>query len=135
MTIQTMNPPGLAVAQTHTQVAVARGSRTIYLAGQIGQDAQGRLVGAGDLAAQTEQALTNVGIALQAAGAGWADIAKMTIYVARWKPEQMGALAEGWGRVAARHGIAEQRPVTLIGVDMLFSPEVLVEFDVTAVVD
>ena len=92
MTIQIMNPPGLAVAQTHSQLAVASGSRTIYLAGQIGQDAQGRLVGVGDLAAQTEQALTNVGIALQAAGAGWADIAKMTIYVAGWKPERMGAL-------------------------------------------
>ena len=134
MTIQIMNPPGLAVAQTHSQLAVASGSRTIYLAGQIGQDAQGRLVGVGDLAAQTEQALTNVGIALQAAGAGWADIAKMTIYVAGWKPERMGALAEGWGRVAARHGITEQRPVTLVGVEMLFSPEVLIEFDVTAVV-
>lgn len=135
MSIQTLNPQGLARPETHDQVAVATGSRTIYIAGQIGQDEQGRLVGIGDLAAQTEQALTNVSIALKAAGASFDDVAKMTIYVVGWKPEHMGALGEGWGRVAARLGITAQRPVTLVGVEILFSPEVLVEFDVIAVVD
>jgi enamine deaminase RidA (YjgF/YER057c/UK114 family) len=134
MPIHVMNPAGLAKTQTHAQVAVATGSRTIYLAGQVGQDIEGKIVGVGDLAAQTEQALVNVSTALRAAGASFSDVAKVTIYVARWKPEYMPAFLDGWGRAAARLGIDAPRPTTFIGVDVLFHPDILIEFDVTAVI-
>lgn len=133
MSVETMNPPGLVKPQQYMQVAIATGSRTIYLAGQVGQDAEGNLVGPGDLAAQTEQALTNVAIALQAAGATFDDVAKTTIYVADWKPERLPALTEGFARAAARLGIGSLRPTTMIGVSCLSHPDLLVEFDVTAV--
>ncbi len=133
MTINVINPAGLVEPQGYAHVATATGSRTVYLAGQVAQDVDGTVVGVGDLAAQTEQALVNVSIALAAASASFSDVAKTTIYVVGWKPELMGPLFEGLGRAAARLGIDPLRPTTLVGVEALATPEVLVEFDVTAV--
>jgi enamine deaminase RidA (YjgF/YER057c/UK114 family) len=132
MPIDLIDPPELHKAATHAQVAVATGRRMIFLAGQVGQDANGNL--AADLAGQTEQAVVNVAAALSAAGATFADVAKITIYAARWKPESMGAFVEGWQRAAARLSLGNHRPpTTFIGVEVLFTPNILIEFDVTAV--
>ncbi len=87
----------------------------------------------GDLAAQTEQALINVPIALRAAGATFRERRKTTIYVADWRPERLPALTEGFARAAARLAIQWLRPTTLIGVSCLSHADLLVEFDVTAV--
>jgi enamine deaminase RidA (YjgF/YER057c/UK114 family) len=134
MTIQLLNPPTLHTVSTHAQVAVATGARMIYLAGQVGQDANGTL--AEGLAGQTEQAIANVVAGLEAAGATYADVAKITIYAARWTPERMAEFGEGFGRAAARLPLnGHAPPTTFIGVDMLFTPNILIEFDVTAVVD
>lgn len=133
MSVETMNPSGLVKPAHYTQVAIAAGSRTVYLAGQVSQDAEGHLIGAGDLAAQTEQALINVSIALRAAGATFENVTKTTIYVTDWKPERLPALTEGFGRAAARLGIQSLRPTTMIGVSCLSHPDFLIEFDVTAV--
>jgi enamine deaminase RidA (YjgF/YER057c/UK114 family) len=128
MTVTKINPDGLVEPQGYSHVAVAQGSRMIFLAGQVGQDATGKV--AGDLAAQTEQALRNVVVALAAAGATFADVAKTTIYVVDWSPEKMGDLFAG----LQRSGVGSSPgPTTLIGVAALASPDLLVEFDVTAV--
>ena len=50
-------------------------------------DENGALVGAGDLAAQTTQAMRNVGLALAAAGASYADVVKITTFVVDYSPE------------------------------------------------
>ncbi|GAA3941879.1 RidA family protein [Actinoplanes auranticolor] len=127
MAVTLINPDGLVEPQGYTHVAVAQGSRMIFLAGQVGQDAQGKV--AGDLAAQTEQALRNVGTALAAAGATFADVVKTTIYVVDWQPEKAGDLFAG----LQRSGAGSPGPTTLIGVAALAAPDLLVEFDVTAV--
>src|SRR3954467_14213589 len=75
-----------------SQVVVASGARTVYTAGQVSIDERGTLIGAGDLAAQTAQAMRNVGLALAAAGAGYADIVKITTYVVNYKPEHRGVI-------------------------------------------
>ncbi len=108
-------------------MAVATGSRMVFVAGQVGQDADGNVVG--DLAAQAVQALRNVGVALAAAGATFADVAKTTIYVVDWRPEKMAELGAGLQRSEA----GPPGPVTLIGVTALGDPDLLVEFDVVAV--
>jgi len=79
MAIKTMNPAGLVEPQGYAHVGIATGSRTVYISGQVAQDASGTVLGVGDLAAQTEQALINVGIALDAAGATFGDVVKNTI--------------------------------------------------------
>jgi enamine deaminase RidA (YjgF/YER057c/UK114 family) len=51
---------------SYTRVVVATGSRLVFVAGQMPEDAQGNLVGSGDLAAQARQAFANLGSSLTA---------------------------------------------------------------------
>ncbi len=127
MPIQLINPDGLVEPQGYTQVAVATGSRMVFVAGQVGQDAEGSAVDG--LAAQTAQALRNVGIALEAAGATFGDVVKTTVYVVDWRPEKMADLVAG----LTSSQMGKPGPTTLIGVAALADPDLLVEIDVTAV--
>lgn len=130
-----LNPEGLPqVGDVYHQVAVATGTRQIYVAGQVALDADGQPVARGDLAGQVEQAYRNVATALAAADARFADVVRLTIYVVDWRPEKMPALLEGIDR-AVKELDSPRPPVTLIGVAALFEPDVLVEVEATAVVD
>ena len=125
-------PEGLLHNAGFSQVVVAAGKRTIYTAGQVSIDERGNLVGADDLAAQTEQVMRNVGLALAAAGAIFADVVKITTYVVNYKPEHRAII----GR--ARMPFFAKRPPpasTLVGVSALALPEWLVEIEAVAVVD
>ena len=135
MAVRLLNPEGLPQPEHYRQVAVATGARTVYLAGQVARDADGTPVGAGDLAAQVEQAYVNVATALQAVGGSFDDVAKLTVYVVGWDGSQLAALGEGVGRVAARLGVDPVKPVTLIPVAALGEPDLLVEVDAVAVLD
>jgi enamine deaminase RidA (YjgF/YER057c/UK114 family) len=130
--VELLNPAGLPAPDAYRQVAVATGTRTVYLAGQVARTAEGTPVGAGDLAAQTEQAFRNVATALAAVGGTLADVAKMTVYVVDWAPEKMALFGEGAMRAAADLGQVTPA-ITLIGVTALGEPDLLVEIDATAV--
>jgi 2-iminobutanoate/2-iminopropanoate deaminase len=66
----------------YSQAIEARGGRTLWLSGQIALDpSTGELVG-GDVAAQTERVMENLGAVLAAAGAGFAQVVRCTIYLA-----------------------------------------------------
>lgn len=132
MPVELVNPPGLPAPEVYRQVAVATGTRTVYLAGQVARTADGTPVGAGDLAAQTEQAYRNVATALAAVDASFADVAKMTVYVVDLTPEKLGQFGEGAMRVAAELGQATPA-ITLVGVPALAEPDLLVEVEATAV--
>ncbi len=133
MPIEVSNPDGLPKPDVYRQVAVATGSRLVFLAGQVARNADGEPVGPGDLAAQVEQALRNVTTAVEAVGGTFDDIAKLTIYVVGWSPEQLPALGEGVERAASALGIDPLRPITLIGVAALAEPDLLVEIEAIAV--
>jgi enamine deaminase RidA (YjgF/YER057c/UK114 family) len=75
-----LRPEGLVHSPAFTHVAVVPpGATTVYVAGQNAVDADGTLVGEGDIAAQTQQVMTNLHIALAAAGASVQDLVMMTI--------------------------------------------------------
>jgi enamine deaminase RidA (YjgF/YER057c/UK114 family) len=135
MTVELIDPPGLPVPGVYRQMAVARGSRTVYLSGQVARTAAGEPVGAGDLAAQVEQAYLNVATALDAVGGSFDDVAKVTLYLVDWDPAKLAALGEGVARAAARLQRDLTRPVTLLPVAALAEPDLLVEVDATAVLD
>ena len=123
-------PAGLLHNPGFSQVVAARGTRTIYTAGQVSIDERGELVGAGDLAAQTVQAMRNVGLALTAAGASYADIAKITTYVVNYRPEHRAVI----GKARAPFFANGVRPAsTLVGVAALALPDWLVEIEAVAV--
>jgi enamine deaminase RidA (YjgF/YER057c/UK114 family) len=102
------------------------------MAGQVAIDERGALVGADDLGAQTEQAMRNVGLALAAAGAGYADVVKITTYVVNYRPEHRAII----GKARAPFFASGAPPAsTLIGVAALALPEWLVEIEAVAVLD
>jgi enamine deaminase RidA (YjgF/YER057c/UK114 family) len=116
-------------------VAVASGSRLVFVAGQVAWDAEGRTVGAGDLAAQVEQSYLNVGTALAAAGGSFDDVAKLNVHVVDWTADKMPQLLEGISRAAAKLGVTPVPPATLLGVAALDVPDHLVEIEAIAVLD
>ena len=81
--IRFQNPETLSKPPGYTQVVEAMApARIIYIAGQLGLDKDGQLVGApGDFHAQAVQTYENLGAALQAAGATFADVVKMNNYL------------------------------------------------------
>ncbi|WP_116952815.1 RidA family protein [Jiangella endophytica] len=134
MPMELINPPGLPQAPAYSQVVVATGSRQVVVAGQVPCDADGTLVGAGDLAAQTEQTLRNVATALAAAGATFADVVRLGIFVAGYNEHSLEQVRVGL--VAA--GDVVVRPdgppaATLVGVAALAFPGQLIEIEATAV--
>lgn len=131
MTLEGINPEGLSTPQTYTHVIVATGSRLVFVAGQVADDAQEDLVGPGDLAAQARQAFANVGRALAAGGAEPEQVTKITIFVVGYRPEQLPAIEEGRSALFGDHKPAD----TLVGVETLSDPGYLIEVEATAVID
>ena len=126
--LERINPADLHRPPTYTQVTVGRGNRIIFVSGQVGVDAQGAVVSP-DLEAQARQAYANVRTALAAAGAGVADVAKLTTYVVDYHQELRSVVS------AARQEVfGEQLPAsTLVGVAALALPEYLIEVEAMAV--
>lgn len=128
--IQRLNPEGLANhrASIYSQLVVTSGGRTVYLSGQVARDAEGRTVGAGDVAAQAEQVILNLKTALAAADASLRDLVKVTVYTTDLR--HMPAIDE----VRRRH-FTDHLPIsTLLEVRKLSKPDYLVEIDGIAVV-
>jgi len=130
MTITRIDPDGLAPAIGYSQVTVAEGTRIVHVAGQVGITPDGKIVGP-DHRSQIEQALRNLKLALEAAGASDEDVAKVTLYVVDDGPEVLGALFEAsaavWGPEPPTNA------ATLVGVAALADPEYKVEIEATAV--
>jgi len=109
------------------QAVVAGG--VVYLRGQIGQDLETReSVGVGDVAAQTEQAMSNIAMLLQEAGSKLEDLVKVVVYLTdvRYR-EPVYQVMGKWltGVFPASTGIV---------VHALARPEWVVEVDATAVI-
>ncbi|MBW0118898.1 RidA family protein [Pseudonocardia abyssalis] len=134
MTVSLINPDGHPVVPLYHHVAVATGSRHVYVAGQVAWDGNGDLVGPGDLTGQVVQVYRNVGRALAAAGATFDDVVRFTWYAAGWKREMYDDFTAGVEQAGRELGISTP-PAALIGVEILFEPGILVEAEVTAVVD
>lgn len=134
MPLQLINPAGLPVPQAYSQVVVATGSRQVIVAGQVPVDDGGSLVGPGDLAAQTEQALRNVATALAAAGATFADVVRLGIFVVGYDETTLEQVGAGIGRAGDVLVRTDGPPAaTLVGVAALAFPGQLIEIEATAV--
>ena len=128
-----INPAGLydAVGYGFSHAALQDGGRTLHLAGQVAWDRDCNVVGGGDLAAQTRQALANLKAVLAEAGAAPADVVRLRTYVVDHNPDKLGSvLAE----VGAFYDGVLPAPNTFIGVPALALPDFLVEIEATAVI-
>ncbi len=129
--VEFINPKGLNKNPAFTNVVAVSGPvKTIYIGGQDAVDASGTIIGKGDIAAQTEQILKNIEIALAAGGARLEHVIKWNLYVVQGQPLQAGfeAFRRVWGN----------RPnpplISFAFVAGLAHPDFLAEMDAIAVV-
>src|SRR5205085_6318085 len=76
-----INPPELGAPPGYSQVVEVSASRIIFIAGQTALDAEGKVVGKGDFAAQAAQVFRNLGFALRASGCTAASLVKLTVFL------------------------------------------------------
>ena len=126
-----INPPGLSRPRGYTHVVTTRGGKHVFVSGQVALDAEGNLVGKGDLKTQADKAFENLRVALEAAGASLADVVKLNTYVVGFRPQHIAVLSE----VRALHlGEAALPASTLLGVQALAREGLLIEVEAVAVV-
>ena len=119
--------PGQAEPISHYTDAVRAGD-LLFVSGCVPVDSEGKLVGGGDVVAQTRQALENVGRVLEAAGLTFADVAKVTVYLTDVddRPKINPVRREFFGKT---------RPAsTLVEVSRLTIPGAKVEIEAVAVI-
>jgi enamine deaminase RidA (YjgF/YER057c/UK114 family) len=108
--------------------AVVATGKLAFVAGQVALDADGQLVGAGDLAVQAAQALRNLETILGELGADWTNVAKLNWYVVDVTQIQtIRDVLEEFLRPVL--GERTNPASTLIQAAALFRPDVLVEVD------
>ena len=100
----------------------------IFLRGQVGADLNGNLVGAGDPAAQADQAMKNIDQLLREAGSELAHICRMQVYITD------RSYREPVYRVLGRWLKGVYPVSTGLIVQGLAKPEWLMEIEVTAVI-
>ncbi len=126
-----INPKGLAAPHGYTHVVTTKSGKMVFISGQVAMDAQGHLVGKGDLRAQTKQVFENLKTALAAAGATFDDVVKITWYVKGYNPQLLPILRD----VRDEYVKKEAPPTsTLVGVTSLFQDDYLLEVDAVAVI-
>jgi enamine deaminase RidA (YjgF/YER057c/UK114 family) len=125
-----INPPELFDPPGFSHATVATGRRLVSIAGQTALAKDFTVIGGDDLVAQTRAAMESVKVALEAAGAGWGDVVRRTIYTLA--PTQYEAIG---GAIEEVTGETEPPAQTILGVTALAVPGLLIEIEVTALVD
>lgn len=124
-----LDPDGLAPPLgPYSLITTSSPGELVFCGGTVALDEEGKVVGVGDIAAQTEQVMKNIGIALAAAGAGFEDVVKIVTYVTDAK------LYRELAPVRAKYLQPPYPTSTLIEVSGLIMPELLVEIDAIAVI-
>lgn len=128
-----LNPPSLYASTGFgfSHATVQDGGRTIHCAGQVAWDKDCNVVGPGDLAAQTRQALANLKEVLTAAGASPADVVRLRTYIVDHTPDKLGLVLP---EIGAFYDGGVPAPNTLIGVAALAMPDFLIEIEATAAI-
>ncbi|MBB6307734.1 RidA family protein [Xanthobacter tagetidis] len=124
------NPKNLANVRStiyHHYIRIDNPQSLIFLSGQLSRDADGKLVGPGDMAEQTRQAIRNMDLIMREAGGTLEDIVSIVVYTTDIR--QFKEI------VAARMEFFKDKlpTSTIVEVNHLADPGLLIEFQATAV--
>ena len=133
MPFEKIQPPGWAKPIGYANGMLVTGGRLLFIAGQVAFDAQGKVEGVGDLAAQFRRTLSNIREVCETAGGRIDQVVKMTVFVKdkddyRRRAAELGAI---WKDIVGRHFPA----MTLVEVSNFYEPDVLIEIESVAVID
>jgi enamine deaminase RidA (YjgF/YER057c/UK114 family) len=129
MSVRHVNPEGLHRSPAFSQaVVVEQPTKTIYVGGQNGVDADGKVVGP-TVAEQASQALRNLATVLESEGASLANVVHWRIAVVDGHAfdEGLAAFQQAWNP-------ADPPPAITVHVVAGLGPEFLVEIDAVAVI-
>jgi reactive intermediate/imine deaminase len=125
------NAPGIMPNGTYSPALRIDGGRTlVFVSGQTSRDpCTGELVYPGDIRQQTERTMQNLGALLESAGASFADLAKMTVFIVGMK-ENFAPMHE-----VRRKYLVEPFPASsTVEVHALALPGMLIEIEAIAVI-
>lgn len=127
--IQYISPDKLIKNPAFSQVVITQGNgKTIYVGGQNAVNAKGEIIGKGDIRKQTEQVMENLQIALEACGATFENLVKLTIHIVQGQD-----LHRGFEASQKYLGNLENPPaITGFFVSELAHSDFLVEVDAIA---
>jgi 2-iminobutanoate/2-iminopropanoate deaminase len=107
----------------------APAGRTVYVSGQVALDAEGNVVGEGDVRLQTETVLEHVKTVVEEAGGGMRDIVKVTVFIT-----DMG-LYDEIHEVRRRYFEEPYPASSMVEVSALIDPRLLIEIEAVAVIE
>ena len=119
--------PGMSEPVSHF-THVVRAGRLVFVSGCVATDGDGRLVGGSDIVAQTRQVHENIKRCLTAAGATFADICKVTVFL-----RNIGD-REKVNTVRKEYFGAHRPASTLVEISRLVRDDYLIEIEATAVI-
>ena len=110
-------------------VKVSGPGATLYISGQVAQDAKGNIVGKGDFAAQARQVFENLKAMVEAGGGKLTDVVKLTFYLTdvRYRPDLVPIREEFFG--------PKLPASTLVTTPALAHPDYMLEVEAIAVVE
>jgi 2-iminobutanoate/2-iminopropanoate deaminase len=106
----------------------APSGRTVYVSGQVAFDTEGKVIGEGDIKAQTETVLEHVKTVVEEAGGGMEDIVKVTVFIT-----DMG-LYDQIHEVRRRYFEEPFPASSMVEVSALIDPRLLIEIEAVAVI-
>ena len=130
--IRIINPESLGKPLgQYSQITRVKASEFLYIAGQVGTDRAGNIIGADDFDAQCAQVFANIRAALESCGAGWGNVVEFTTYLVHSQdiPKFMEYRLREFPRMFGQGGYP---PNTLLVIDRLVKESFLLEVQTVA---
>jgi enamine deaminase RidA (YjgF/YER057c/UK114 family) len=129
---EVLNPPAWKKPRGYSNLVKTNGQTILFAAGQAASDAQGNLVGEGDICRQYEQILANIQEVMATGGARMTDIVRLTMYCT----DRDAFLTRGreCGQIHKKYFGDYYPASTLVEIKRLFLDGMLLEIEATAVI-
>ena len=128
MPLSTIATPDAKPVANYKMGSRMEGGRLLYVSGQVAFDAEGNVVGEGDIKLQTETVLEHVKTVVEEAGGSMGDIVKVTVFIT-----DMG-LYDDIHEVRRRYFEEPFPASSMVEVSALIDPRLLIEIEAVAVV-